>query len=399
MRYFVSFTTGLVVIIAFTFLISGCGSDDERVSSPPEPQSPFSGEYHYVQMTGVSNQNNTPFRSETGRLVTARKDSVRFEAAHVAYNGSLEGPINPPDRLLDLMDDRGVVFTDPAGFVVQGRFRPDGGFAVLHSDKADAQLGFLLAARRNPAPVQDDFEGKWGLVQYGLIQATPPATGQIGLGARGKVLVDGNGGIEFQEYTYNRGGKVNPMRVFHVPSELVPDGDGGVVWRNLSLNQVEFIGGLSEDGNLILLGAVGGFNGQAGIRVLVREGLTSSLAEVAGNYLSGGCTMKDSMIPPGPFAMNERKRSRIVDNHYPLVGPAALALGLQPGIRRLCGDEHQYGTCSSGRGRSSGGLPDHGGTVSIRGVGTLVPGGGAVTFGGTDPVGGDILSRLAEWRN
>jgi len=304
MRYFVSFTTGLVVIIAFTFLISGCGSDDERVSSPPEPQSPFSGEYHYVQMTGVSNQNNTPFRSETGRMVTARKDSVRFEAAHVAYNGSLEGPINPPDRLLDLMDDRGVAFTDPAGFVVQGRFRPDGGFAVLHSDKADAQLGFLLAARRNPAPVQDDFEGKWGLVQYGLIQATPPATGQIGLGARGKVLVDGNGGIEFQEYTYNRGGKVNPMRVFHVPSELVPDGDGGVVWRNLSLNQVEFIGGLSEDGNLILLGAVGGFNGQAGIRVLVREGLTSSLAEVAGNYLSGGCTMKDSMIPPGPFAMN-----------------------------------------------------------------------------------------------
>ena len=303
MKFFMSVITVLVAILAAFFLISGCGSDDDPVSLPPTHASPFSGDYHYVQMTGLPF--GSPYRSETGRFVTVRKDSVRFEEAYRTFDGSVEGPLVPPARALSFHDDRGVAFTDPADWVIQGRFSGDGSVAVLHGDTLNPHVGFMFATRMNPAPVQADLEGYWLLVQFGLVPEPAPSTDLLGLGAFGRVEINNLGAAGFHFHTYNLDGQVDPLPVVHMMSELVVDDEGWVVWNNLTTNEVDFRGGLSSDGNLMLLGAMEVFNGQAGIRVLVREGLATSMAEVSGNYLAGGFTWLKSQPPSGgAFSLN-----------------------------------------------------------------------------------------------
>jgi len=304
MKYFFSFAAGLVVVLAAVFLISGCGSDDDPVNLAPVHTSPFSGEYHYVQMTGLFY--NSPYRSETGRFVTVRGDSIRFDGAYRTYDGAVTGPVIPPARAMTLQDDeRGVVFTDPADWNLQGRFSGDGSVAVLHSDTLITYVGFMLATRMKPAPSQMDLEGYWILVQFGLVPEPAPSTDLLGLGAFGRVEIDSNGSAMFHYHTYNLDGAIDPLPVVHMPSELVVDDEGWVLWNNLTTNEVDFRGGLSSDGNLILLGAMEVFNGQAGIRVLVREGSATSVAEVSGTYLAGGFTWLGGQSPSfGAYPVN-----------------------------------------------------------------------------------------------
>jgi hypothetical protein len=177
--------------------------------------------------------------------------------------------------------------------------------AVLHSDTLSIYVGFMLATRMNPAPSQMDLEGDWILVQFSLVPEPAPSTDLLGLGAFGRVEINNNGAAVFHFHTYNLDGVTDPLPVTHMPSELVVDDEGWVLWNNLTTNETDFRGGLSSDGNLILLGAMDVFGGQAGIRVLVREGLTTSVAEVSGTYLAGGFTWFGGQPPNGgAFPLN-----------------------------------------------------------------------------------------------
>ena len=165
MRYLVSMSVFVVVLGAAAFMMTGCGSDDNPVGQNNPPPEPFSGSYRYVQMTGTIWDITSPYRSETGVFTTVRDDSVRFDMAYAVHGGDAQGPLDPPDRLLELLTDRGVAFTDPAGFVMTGRYITDGSVAVLNNNPANGFVGCLVAAKENPAPTQADLEGKWYLVQ------------------------------------------------------------------------------------------------------------------------------------------------------------------------------------------------------------------------------------------
>lgn len=300
MKRFVACVT--VLGIVFSILLAGCGSDDPANPGTPTPH-PFSGSYRYVQMTGLPRNLIDPFRSETGVFDTVRKDSVTFDKATATQGGNTQGPLNPADRALELLDDRGVAFTDAANLTMTGRHTPDGSVAVLNGDPNDSYLGFLMAARHNPAPTQNDLEGKWSLVQFGAGQATAPQTGMVGIGAVGSVEIDGNGLVTWLDYHYNRGARFDPLPVIHVPTELVLDGDGGLLWRRTGMNLVYFMGGLSADGNLILMGSIAGFGGEGGIRILIRGGLVTELAPISGTYLTGGFTLLNYNSTLGPYPM------------------------------------------------------------------------------------------------
>lgn len=303
MKYLVSMSAVLGVFAAAVFLMNGCGSDDNPVRQNNPPEEPFSGSYRYVQMTGTVFDIDNPFRSETGVFTTVRDDSVRFEKAYSAHGGNTQGVLDPPDRSLERLDDRGVAFTDPGGFVMTGRYIPGGGVVVLNNESVEGLVGCMVAAKENPAPTQADLQGRWYLVQFGASPAPAPDTGMVGFASAGSIDVDGAGAISFVEYDYLKGDQLNPNFTFHPPSELVPDGDGGIVWSRTGMNLVEFMGGLSEDGNLILMGAIGGFGGQGGLRVLVRGGLTTDVGQLSGIYFVGGFTIMNIPSPGGAFPM------------------------------------------------------------------------------------------------
>ena len=306
MKYYQPIFLVLVSLCVVVLLMTGCGSDDNPTSQSGPPASPFSGTYHYVQMTGSIGI--SPYRSETGRFTTVREDSIRFDNVYTAYDGSLDGPITPPDRALTLQDDRQMVFTDPVGLTMQGKFTSDGGVAVLHSDTLLAYVGFMLAAKMNPAPTQADLEGYWALVQFGLVPEPAPSTNKLGLAAYGRVEINNNGNFMIHNGTYNLGGAIDPVPVIHPASDLIAENDGWVYLKNNTANRLDFRGGISLDGNLILLGAEEGFDGQAGIRVLVREGLTTGVPEVAGTFFDGGFgwlkIIPNPPVVPGAFHMS-----------------------------------------------------------------------------------------------
>lgn len=305
MNYFRIRLVVLASLLAIVLLLTGCGDDDPSGPTGPPPSS-FSGTYHYVQMAGTILL--SPYRSETGRFEVAGSDSLRFSDAYTAFNGNLAGPISPPDRSLTLGDDRRVVFTDPVDLTMQGKFTTDGSVVVLHSDTLNTYVGFMLAARMNPAPTQDDLVGEWALMQFGLIEELPPSTNLLGLGAYGRAEIDIDGNFMIHTDTYNLGGNVDPVPVVHPTAHLIVGNDGWLDLKNSTANRLDFKGSLSEDGNLILLGAVEGFDGQAGIRVLVREKLTSSVPEVAGTYFDGGFAWirvsTNPRLRPGAFHMS-----------------------------------------------------------------------------------------------
>lgn len=305
MRNILAAIAFLLALFSFAFLMTGCG-DDDPVSQSGPPASPFSGTYHYVQMTGTIGL--SPYRSETGRFVTVGEDSIRLDDAYTAFDGSIDGPIDPPDRAMTLQDDRKVVFTDPVGWTMQGKFNTNGSVVVLHSDTLRTYVGFMLAARMNPAPVQDDLAGFWALMQFGLVQEPAPSTNKLGLAAYGRVEINNNGNFMIHSGTYNLGGAVDPVQVVHPVADLIVGNDGWVDLKNSTANRIDFRGGVSEDGNLILLGAEEGFLGQAGIRVLVREGLATGVPDVAGTYFEGGfCWIRTTPNPPpiyGAFHMS-----------------------------------------------------------------------------------------------
>ena len=306
MRFFVTGMILLGTVFSIALFLAGCGSDDNPTGQTGPPANPFSGTYHYVQMTGSIGI--SPYRSETGRFVTVRSDSIRFEDVYTAYDGSLDGPITPPDRALTLQDDRQVVFTDPVGLTMQGKFSTGGNVVVLHSDTLNTYVGFMLAAKMNPAPTQDDLTGYWALMQFGLIPEPAPSPYKLGLAAYGRVEINNNGNFMIHNGTYNLGGAIDPVPVIHPVSDLIVGTDGWLALKNITANRIDFQGGISEDGNLILLGAEEGFDGQAGIRVLVREGLTAGVPDVAGTYFEGGFgwirTMPNPPAIPGAFHMS-----------------------------------------------------------------------------------------------
>ena len=136
----------LVSVFVAAILFAGCGSDDPASPGKPTPH-PFSGSYRYIQMTGTPFNLLEPYRSETGIFETVRKDSLRFRTAYSALGGNTEGAFNPPARSLELLADRELTFTDPANFIMTGRYSPDGSVAILHNDPNDGFVGFLMAAR------------------------------------------------------------------------------------------------------------------------------------------------------------------------------------------------------------------------------------------------------------
>ena len=331
MRYFVSMSGVLAAFGAAVLLMTGCGSDDNPVGQNNPPPEPFSGSYRYVQMTGPIYNINDPFRSETGVFTTVGNESVRFERAYSANGGNSQGPIDPPDRSLERLDDRGVAFTDPGGFVMTGQYISDGGVAVLNNDAADGFVGTMVATKENPAPSQADLQGRWYLVQFGAAQAPAPATGMVGFAAAGSIDVDGAGAVSFVDYDYIKGNQLNPNFTFHPPSELVPDGDGGIMWRRTGMNLTEFVGGLSEDGNLILMGAIDGFGGQGGLRILVRGGLTTDVGQLSGVYFVGGFTLLNTPTPFGPYPMNgEMSLGGSGNGSWEVTFPPPASQGSQP---------------------------------------------------------------------
>jgi hypothetical protein len=297
--------TVLVASGCLAIFVTGCGDDDPTGQSGP-PVSPFSGTYHYVQMTGTIGL--SPYRSETGRFAPVRSDSIRFADVYTAYDGASDGPITPPDRALTFQDDRQVVFTDPVGLTMQGKFSPGGKAIVLHSDTLDTYVGFMLAAKMNPAPTQDDLTGYWALMQFGLIQEPAPSTNKLGLAAYGRVEININGNFMIHNGTYNLGGAIDPVPVIHPAADLIVGNDGWVDLKNNTANRIDFRGAVSADGNLILLGAEEGFDGQAGIRVLVREGLATGVPDAVGTYFEGGFgwirTTPNPPAMPGAFHMS-----------------------------------------------------------------------------------------------
>lgn len=303
MRNIVFMRYVLFVLMVAAALITGCGSDDNPVAQNNPPPQPFSGSYRYVQMTGTIFDINNPYRSETGVFTTVRDDSVRFANAYAVAAGNTQGPLDPPDRSLELLDDRGVAFTDPGGFTMTGQYIADGSVVVLNNDPTAGFVGCLLAAQENPVPTQADLQGRWYLVQFGAGSAPPPETGVVGFAAVAGIDIDGSGAVSFIEYDYIKGDQLNPNPVVLPPSELIPNGDGGVVWRRTGVNLVEFMGGLSADGNLVLLGAIGGFGGQGGLRVLVRGGLVTDVGQLNGVYFVGGFTLLNITARGGAYPM------------------------------------------------------------------------------------------------
>jgi hypothetical protein len=264
-------------------------------------------------ITGLA-ANPTPLRSETGYLEATDRDTLVFDTAYAAYDGTIDGPYTPPARYFTTGSGREVTIVDPIGLTLVGRYRDGGDLAVLQNDTLGTDVEFMLMAQRNSAPAAGDLEGRYIVVQFGMTQGPPPDNDRQGFAAKGRIDIDGTGAITWHDYTYNRDGDIDPLQVVHPPSELAISSAGWLHWRNTSTGSILFRGGISADGNLILLGAQQGFAGRAGVRFLLREGQTSSVADISGTYLTAGVSWVSHANSSGSFRMGS----------YPMHGESSL---------------------------------------------------------------------------
>ena len=281
--------------VAALLLLTACGSSS---GAPPAQDQLLAGDYQYVSLRVTP---YTPYlRSETGACEADGGGRLTFADAYEAEEGLVTGPYTPSPRVYSVATDRTLAVTDKVRSTLRGRLSGDGSFAALsaRTDGDSPTLMFLL--RRDAEPTAAELAGTWHLVR--IHRSPNPAF--FGYGAVGKITVDGGGGISFTEYTFNRDGDIDPTSILQVPLELVPASDGTVHWRHAVTTDLRMRGGLSEDGDMVLLGPTEAWVGYAGVQILIRESQGAALADVQGTWGSAGYTMLTSVMMWGPWQLD-----------------------------------------------------------------------------------------------
>jgi hypothetical protein len=298
--------TALSAIGIAALLVLGLGScgggGGGEGEGPPDAPHLLSGEYMYAQMTGPGA--GPELRSELGIAIADGEGILTFDEGYATVEGTLTGPFTPPSRSYRVRADRTLTVVDVASQALEGRVTADGSLAAvtMESEPPLSPPAFLLLARRMAAPTQADLTGSWFLMQYG--RATGPDAQGTGMVAT--VDVDGAGGIGYSGAIVNTDGFIPGYQIAFLPTKITPAPGGWLEWTNAAATQVFHLGGMSDDGNVMFFIARQDYESRAVIRVLVREGLASSSADLAGDYgvsaLAGGSGFW--ITAPGTITLN-----------------------------------------------------------------------------------------------
>jgi hypothetical protein len=194
--------------------------------------------------------------------------------------GALVGPFAPEDLTFSVDASRSLVLSGLATPTLTGRVAADGSVAALTSTAAGADPCWMVLTRRRTDVTLADVVGEWWWMQWTHQPLNGTTKGYAAMG-EAQILTDGR--LVYRTWTYNDDGQIDPVPALFSASTVTFPG-GGAVLADADVN-VQWRGGLSADGNLLLLAVADGAGAAwASVAVLVRRGDAQDVSDLAGDH-------------------------------------------------------------------------------------------------------------------
>lgn len=261
---------GLVTCVA---ALAACGGGGGG-GSPSTPESLLSGSYVYLYLD--RDVAGDSVYSEVATFTANGGGGIVFDPGWQTGEGGPETAIRRANAIYDVTADRGL--TVAGGFPSQllGAVSSGGTYATAPALSAGQDPGWFCAARRDTSPSIAEVVGSWRFVEWVRTGPTPDDAASI----FGRVTVDGAGNVSHSEVHYNEDGAIDPVAIAFVSSHFEIGGPGGL--RMIALGLPRMDGGMSTNGDVVLLGARGA--GSAGVRIMVREDRVTGAGGVQGTW-------------------------------------------------------------------------------------------------------------------
>lgn len=235
----------------------------------------LSGSYHYLYL-GRDRAADAVY-SETATFDADGAGGLVFGSGWQNDSGT-GAAIRRTNASYQLDGSRALLIQGGVPVSMHGYVSASGDYGVASVQMGGHNPGMLAFAKRMTNPGMGDLSGSWRMVEW----FQSGANVNVARSTTARVLVSPSGGVTSSDYFFNEHGAINPFAVMTVVREFTIEPGGLVTLRQLGSPIAQ--GGVSRDGNTILLGGRSGYDSNAALLFLVRESQLGGVADLSGTW-------------------------------------------------------------------------------------------------------------------